>query len=935
MGLTVGQRLWLGWLAIVAVMAGTYAYVLKIGRVSDETLTGAAVATESRRAAIATLQGALASLFEGAQAQLNADGQGNAAALATVQAQVAQSLERYRATVNTPNGVALADEVDKRAQALRQQIDEAFKAIEVRRERRAAFDRYLAEGRGYTTGPPSIHTEGSAGRAARRQYAARDVARQLQERVREAADRVAEGNLRSSPARGRLYAAIAKYEAFADAPQQRAWLDAVHRWINDSDRQSAALATAEASQRRALDDVRQHYDGLKAHVAKALDSDAGIDLRTALQRHTAAQAVRQKRIEQVLIAAGLAVAMLGLLTMIAARRPLRRLAKSTRAYVASDLSFQTMSMRNDELGELQAAVRALANRAENGGAAGAGEGVAAAADAAYRAHAVDAFDNAHAAILLVDMRRHVVAANAALLAAAGRGAEALIGEPSGALWSDEHHDAASMDAMWSTLERDGAWQGQVWLRQADGAAQPMWASGALVRDAQGNASGMVLTLVAPRAGDAQPAPAQTQSDTTLDEQLAQALARGRRQGTLAALLHIEVEQFKGIDQVLGAEDSAQLMQTALDRLYASLRAQDLVLRSGADRFTVLVQDMREPEQVRRVAEKILSEFSQPVEVGRDLEVPMRPVIGIALVPQDGESPEAVKQAAAAATARARASRKALYAFYADALDEQMQQRHGIESALRNPELFAQLRMHYEPRVFADGGRMLAVQASLCWQHPELGLLGADRFLPLTSGESATAIEEWSLEEACRQIAAWTKAGIAPTPIAVNVRRHGAGLEQLVHRVESTVRGVGIDARFLELEWDAAVLPQLDENAAAFARLVQLGVALSLDIDAADRNALGRARQLPLTRVKLGRALIDSVRSNPLDQAMARATITLARSLGAEIVVACVETEAQADFLRAEGCFVQQGPLYGAPMPPAALQDYVAKRSTLARAAIMP
>lgn len=933
--MTVGQRLWLGWLAIVAVMAGTYAYVLKTGRVGDETLTGAAVATESRRAAIGTVQGALANLFEAAQAQLNTDAPGKPQALADAQAQLGQSLERYRASATTPKGLALADEVDKRAQALRQQIDEAFKAIDAHRERRAAFERYLAEGRSFTTGPPSVHTEGSAGRAARRQYAARDVARQLQERVREAADRVAEGNLRSSPARGRLYAAIAKYEAFADAPQQRAWLDAVHRWINDSDRQSAAVATAEASQKRAVDDVRQHYDALKAYVATALDGDTGIDFKAALERHGAAQVVRQKRIEQTLIAAGVAVAVLGLLTIVAARVPLRRLAKSTRAYVASDLSFQTMSMRNDELGELQAAIQALVNRTENGNAPVSGETPVLPAESAPRSHALDAFDNTGAPILLVDMRRNVVAANPALLAVAGLGAGALVGEPSGALWSEEHHDAATMEAMWTALEYSGEWQGQVWLRQPDGAAKPMWASGALVRDADRHATGMLLTLTAPRTAGAPPAQAEAQPDTTLDEQIAQALARGRRQGTLAALLHIEVEQFKGIDQVLGSEDAAQLMQTALDRLYASLRAQDLVLRSGADRFTVLVQDMREPEQVRRVAEKIASEFSLPVEVGRDLEVPMRPAIGIALIPQDGESPEAIKEAAAAAIARVRSARKGLYAFYADALDAEMQQRHGIESALRNPELFGQLRMHYEPRVFADGGRMLAAQASLCWQHPELGLLGGDRFLPLASGESATAIEEWSLEEACRQIAAWTKAGVAPTPIAVNVRRHGAGLDQLVHRVESTVRGVGIDARLLELEWDASVLPQLDENAAAFDRLVQLGVALSLDIDAADRNALSRARRLPLTRVKLGRALIDSVRANPLDQAMARATITLARSLGAEIVVSGVETDAQADFLRAEGCFVQQGPLYGAPMPAAQLQDYVAKRSTITRAAIAP
>lgn len=935
--MTVGQRLWLGWLAIVAVMAGTYVYVLKTGRVSDEALSGAAVATESRRTAIGTLQGALASLFETAQTQLNADAPAKPQVLADAQAQFAQSLERYRASATTPKGVALADEVDKRAQALRQQMDEAFKAIEAQRERRAAFERYLAEGRSFTTGPPSVHTEGSAGRAARRQYAARDVARQLQERVREAADRVAEGNLRSSPARGRLYAAIAKYEAFADAPQQRAWLDAVHRWINDSDRQSAAVATAEASQKRAVDDVRQQYDALKAYVGTALDGDAGIDFKAALERHTAAQIVRQKRIEQTLIAAGVAVAVLGLITIFSARVPLRRLAKSTRAYVASDLSFQTMSMRNDELGELQAAIQALVNRAENGGVSAPvpGEALVPPVEAAPRSHALDAFDNTRAPILLVDMRRNVIAANPALLAAAGLGEGALVGEPSGALWSDEHHDAATMHAMWTALEYSGEWQGQVWLRQPDGTARPMWASGALVKDGDGHATGMLLTLAAARPEQAQAAPAAAQPDTTLDEQIAQALARGRRQGTLAALLHIEVEQFKGIDQVLGGEDAAQLMQTALDRLYASLRAQDLVLRSGTDRFTVLVQDMREPEQVRRVAEKIASEFSLPVEVGRDLEVPMRAAIGIALIPQDGESPEAIKEAAAAAIARVRAARKGLYAFYADALDAEMQQRHGIESALRNPELFGQLRMHYEPRVFADGGRMLAAQASLCWQHPELGMLSGDRFLPLASGESATAIEEWSLEEACRQIAAWTKAGVAPTPIAVNVRRHGAGLDQLVHRVESTVRGVGIDARLLELEWDASVLPQLDENAAAFDRLVQLGVALSLDIDAADRNALSRARRLPLTRVKLGRALIDSVRANPLDQAMARATITLARSLGAEIVVSCVETDAQADFLRAEGCFVQQGPLYGAPMPAAQLQDHVAKRSTLTRAAIAP
>src|SRR5581483_4015216 len=526
--------------------------------------------TEARRASIVAMQDGLEAMWQSVQAHgTQGDRLAAAQALTKAEAQFARAVEDYRATASNADTQALADEISQRARSFKQQLDEVFKAVELRRERRAALERYLAEGRALAAGPPSSAPAGSIGRTQRRAAAARDVARQVQERLREVSSRGIDAAMRGFP-RTQFLPALARYEVFADTRPQRDWLERVRRWIGEGDRYAAAAAAVELAPQRALNEAQKQYAAVKTYIASSIGTTAGVDLKAAMERYTASVTRRQEQIERVLLGVLIAIALIGALTIFFARRPLRRLAASTRPYVASDLSFQTLSMRNDEAGELAAAVRSLIERLEPSRASmkrADGEAEPTAQPGAEEVGRIG-FYHARAPMLVADPQGRVVLMNAALIEASGYALEEIKGMPSSVLWSLEHTDAERIDATWAAIEREGQWQGQIWIRHRDGQVRAMSAAAIAVRE-EDRIAYVVMTLNDQSAGQSRSAIEEEQVKGGLDEQLAHALARTRRQGTSAALLCIDVDQFKGVDQILGAEDSGQLMQAATNRLYAS------------------------------------------------------------------------------------------------------------------------------------------------------------------------------------------------------------------------------------------------------------------------------------------------------------------------------------------------------------------------------
>jgi len=408
----------------------------------------------------------------------------------------------------------------------------------------------------------------------------------------------------------------------------------------------------------------------------------------------------------------------------------------------------------------------------------------------------------------------------------------------------------------------------------------------------------------------------------LEDRLTQALALSQRNRKQTAVMFVDLDRFKAINDTLGHTVGDQVLKEVARRLVAQLRVGDTVCRIGGDEFVVVLPESKRTTDAANVAGKIIETLSQPVHVA-DRALRVTPSIGIAVFPDDGRDAAMLIRNADAAMYHAKESGRANFQFFTEQMNQAAARRLALEGDLRRAVQRGELRLHYQPVASAKDGAVVAHQTVVHWQHARSGPVSPADFALLAEETGlVVGIGGWVLQEACR----WrTFIGVEHgVQVAVKLSPRQFYDPGLIERVQRTLTDTGLPARLLSLEIAEATAAQQPEVAAStLGRLRQLGVSLALDEFGAAYSSLATLRRLPADRVKIDRSIVADAASDERAAALVGGIASLAHALGLAVVATGVETPAQRERLAALGCDWVQGPLVGAPLDPeAAAEGYV-------------
>ena len=404
--------------------------------------------------------------------------------------------------------------------------------------------------------------------------------------------------------------------------------------------------------------------------------------------------------------------------------------------------------------------------------------------------------------------------------------------------------------------------------------------------------------------------------------LEQVLAIAGRTGDVAALLFLDLNRFKTINDTLGHAAGDRLLQEVANRLGQCVRSEDTVARMGGDEFTVLLPGIRNPQNAAKVAQTLLNALAVPLRIeGHELHVAAS--VGISLYPFDGEDAGTLLRNADAAMYRAKEEGHGSYRIYTEAMNTAAFERLVLENSLRVALDRNELLLLYQPQVDLTTGQVIGVEALVRWRHPELGLLPAGRFIPMAE-ETGLIIPlgEWILRQACRQASEWQAAG-RPVPVAVNLSARQLGNGGLADLVESALAETGLEPRWLNLELTESAIMQHKERAAEVLRaLKQRGVRISLDDFGTGYSSLAYLRYFPIDILKVDGSFVTRLAEDTTDQALVRGMIDLAHALKMEVIAEGVETAAQENRLSVLGCDAMQGYLFSPPVAAEEMQVFL-------------
>jgi len=413
--------------------------------------------------------------------------------------------------------------------------------------------------------------------------------------------------------------------------------------------------------------------------------------------------------------------------------------------------------------------------------------------------------------------------------------------------------------------------------------------------------------------------------TLFNDRLQQSLIDAGRRERVVAVLFMDLDRFKTINDTLGHEVGDVMLRAVSGRLKDCIRTGDTVARLGGDEFIVLLPDVGHVDDVGRIAQKILDVFSQPFSVdGRELFVSTS--IGITLYPFDGSNVDGLVKNADVAMYRAKEQGRNSYQFYTAEMTAKAHENLALENALRGALDRQELVLHYQPVVELANGEVSGMEALLRWHHPELGLIMPQQFIPLAEESGLIVpIGEWTLRTACLQAMAWQRQGYPPLRLAVNLSARQFYQRNLSEVIARALKDSALDPIWLELELTESLLMQNAELTHATLRTLNImGVRLAIDDFGTGYSSLGYLKRFPLDTLKISRSFVHDVPADPDDAAIVSAIIAMAHTLEMRVIAEDVETEIQKAFLHAHDCDAFQGYVFGPPLPPEEFPRYLPK-----------
>jgi len=380
-----------------------------------------------------------------------------------------------------------------------------------------------------------------------------------------------------------------------------------------------------------------------------------------------------------------------------------------------------------------------------------------------------------------------------------------------------------------------------------------------------------------------------------------------------ALLFLDLDGFKDINDSLGHKAGDKLLKIIGTRLQEVLRETDFIARQGGDEFCILIENISEGYLVAQVAEKCLTAIAQPVMIA-ERELRPRASIGITLFPEDGQSREQLLQAADSAMYAAKHAGKHRYAFYTPELTAKAEERLSLEHDLRRSLGTDEFELHYQPQIDLNSGKMVAVEALIRWHHPERGLIPPDQFIDVAERIGLISkLGEWVLLTACKQAITWRQLGIQNLRMAVNISGTQFQDEKFIGIVQNTLNATGLEPEALELEITEGVMQATNQSITTFKQLKKMGVNIAIDDFGTGYSCLASLKQLPIDCLKVDRTFLQGLLENPDDSVIIATILGMGHALELSVVAEGVETAEQVKYLHGIGCDLVQGYYFSKPV----------------------
>ncbi len=400
-------------------------------------------------------------------------------------------------------------------------------------------------------------------------------------------------------------------------------------------------------------------------------------------------------------------------------------------------------------------------------------------------------------------------------------------------------------------------------------------------------------------------------------------SRARREPRKVAVLFVDLDGFKPINDMLGHAVGDEVLKEAARRLRTTTRDSDTVARIGGDEFVLLAEDVSDVADCASLANRVIQVLAQPLEV-QGHQVTLSGSVGVALYPEHGDRLKLVQNADAAMYTAKRAGGNT-YALFESRMNEGLQDQLSLQQDLRHALERGELQLHYQPKIDARLGRLQGVEALLRWQHPTRGMVGPNVFIPIAERFGLiNGLGNWVIEESCRQMRVWADEGLSMN-VAINLSVHQLRTEELVPRIESALARYQVMPSQLLCEiTESVAMEDIESTQRAFEALSRIGVYLSIDDFGTGYSSLSYLRQLPARQLKIDRSFVADIEVRPDARAIVSAVIQLAHQLGLRVVAEGVETEGQRDILLVLQCDELQGYLLARPMAVEALDDWLQK-----------
>ena len=540
--------------------------------------------------------------------------------------------------------------------------------------------------------------------------------------------------------------------------------------------------------------------------------------------------------------------------------------------------------------------------------------------------AATVFESTLEGILITDAKTNIISVNQALCSITGYSAEEIIGSTPDILKS-ERHSHAFFRQLWDILNKTGQWRGEIWNRRKNGEVFPTWVNiSAVPSSTTNNTSHYVavfteiteLKLSEERLNYLAHHDPLTGLPNRLlfHDRLEQAVLQAQRNKHMIAVMFLDLDRFKAINDTLGHRIGDELLVAVAERLKHCARETDTIARLGGDEFAVIVTQIAQEEDVGLVAQKIIQTLSAVYSVA-GYEVFITASIGINLYPGVDNDRGKILENADVAMYHAKQYGRNNYQFYSTDMNAVAFERLMLETNLRRALEREEFTLYYQPQIDMQSGSVNGVEALIRWQHPDLGLVSPVEFIPLLEETGLIVpVGEWVIRTACQQTRDWLDAGFPPLTMAVNLSARQFRQANLVEMIEQSLHEFNIPPELLELELtESIMMDNIEETVETLKKLKLLGLKIAIDDFGTGVSSLGYLKHFPVDTLKLSYDFVLNLPMDSADASIASAVINLARNMQLSSVAEGVENQGQMDFLRSQDCERIQGFLFSRPIPP--------------------